>query len=123
MTEEDRGHCLCKEDRLSNQGLCTLMAQVVKGDRSAARRLSTHIAPLLLAFYEGQAQVGRIRPERVESLAREAFMAVLEHRADYDSTTPFRAWLLTIARATLLDHTPAASTAPLSTPPHLQWAI
>ncbi|ABA77452.1 hypothetical protein K7459_03145 [Pseudomonas fluorescens] len=123
MTGEDRGHCLCKDGRLANQELCALMARVFKGDRSAARRLSTHIAPLLLAFYEGQAQVGRIRPERVESLAREAFMALLERRADYDSSIPFRAWLLTVARATLLNHTPASSTVPLSTPPHLQWAI
>ena len=123
MTEGYRGNCLCKVSRLGNEGLCTLMAQVLNGDPGAVRRLAGDVTPLLVAFYEGQAQAGRIHHENVECLAREAFLAVLQYAADYNAATPFRAWLLHIARATLLGNLPANSVAPLLNSPHIQWAI
>ncbi|UII73446.1 hypothetical protein LVW35_09860 [Pseudomonas sp. HN11] len=123
MTEGYRGNCLCKVGRLENEGLCTLLAHVLNGDRGAVRRLSSKVTPLLVAFYEGQAQVGRIRHENVEYLTHEAFLAVLENAAGYDAATPFRAWLLQIARTTLLGYLPANDATSLLSSPHIQWAI
>ncbi|NWA68134.1 hypothetical protein [Pseudomonas reactans] len=123
MTEGYRGNCLCKVGRLGNERLCTLMVHVLNSDRGAVRRLSGNVSPLLVAFYEGQAQAGRIRHENIQYLVREAFLAVLENAAGYDAATPFRAWLLEIARTTLLGYLPSTNVTPLLNSPSIQWAI
>lgn len=123
MTEGYRASCLCKVDRLANEALRTLMANVVNGDRGASRRLSTQVTPLLSAFYEGQVQAGRVRPEQVEYLVQRAFKTLLENRAHYNPGLPFRAWLLDIARGTLLSHLHANTVVPLLNPPDILWAI
>ncbi|MGF6488030.1 sigma factor [Pseudomonas frederiksbergensis] len=104
MAEGYRDSCLCRVDRLGNDELCTLMADVVKHDGGASQQLLVTVKPLLTAFYEGQVQAGRVRREEVEGLVQKAFMALYQRRASYDSNIPFRAWLIEIARDTLLDY-------------------
>ncbi|TFY84393.1 RNA polymerase subunit sigma-24 [Pseudomonas kairouanensis] len=123
MTEGYRASCLSTDDRLASEALRLLMAHVVSGNRSAGRRLSIQVTPLLKAFYEGQVQAGRIRPEQVECLVHSAFKALLEKPTDYDPCQPFRAWLLDIARTTLLHHLRANTVVPLLNPPDILWAI
>lgn len=123
MTEGYRASCLSTEERLANEALRALMAHVVNGDRGASRRLFAKVMPLLRAFYEGQVQAGRIRPEQVEYLIQGAFKALLDNPADDNPGLPFRAWLLDIARTTLLHHLRANAIVPLLNPPDILWAL
>jgi RNA polymerase sigma-70 factor (ECF subfamily) len=102
MTEGCRDSWLCRTDRLGNDELCALMAKVAKHGPRASQQLLATVKPLLSAFYEGQVQAGRARREEVDGLIQEAFMALQQRRADYDPGVPFRAWLIAIARETLL---------------------
>ncbi|CDF92132.1 hypothetical protein BN844_2242 [Pseudomonas sp. SHC52] len=104
MTEGCRDSWLCRTDRLGNDELCALMAKVDRHGPQALQQLLAKVKPLLKAFYEGQVQAGRARREEVEGLIQEAFMVLQQRRADYDPSVPFRAWLIAIARDTLLYH-------------------
>ncbi|RON14956.1 sigma-70 family RNA polymerase sigma factor [Pseudomonas frederiksbergensis] len=104
MAEGYRDSCLCRVDRLGNDELRALMADIVKHGKGASQQLLARVKPLLKAFYEGQVQAGRVRREEVEDLVQEAFMALYQRRASYDPNVPFRAWLIEIARYTLLDY-------------------
>ncbi|TFY85935.1 RNA polymerase subunit sigma-24 [Pseudomonas nabeulensis] len=123
MTEGYCASCLSKDDRLANEALRALMAHVVNGDRGASRRLSAKVTPLLNAFYEGQVQAGRIRPEHLDGLVQDAFKALLQNRTHYNPDQPFRAWLLEGARTTLLHHLHANTVVPLMNPPDILWAL
>jgi RNA polymerase sigma-70 factor (ECF subfamily) len=60
------------------------------------------VTPLLIAFFEGQVQAGRIKRGETASLVQEAFKALYLEQPRYDPNLPFRAWILDIARSTLL---------------------
>jgi RNA polymerase sigma-70 factor (ECF subfamily) len=96
--------CLSRVDHLGNDELCALMADVVKHGGGPLQQLLARVKPLLKAFYEGQVQAGRVRREKVEGLVQEASIALYQRRASYDPNVPFRAWLIEIARDTLLDY-------------------
>lgn len=104
MTEGYRGNCLCSADHLGNSQLCQLMAEVVKQGKPASGPLLMTVKPLLMAFYEGQVQAGRLGRDEVDDLARQAFNSLYQRRHRYDPNVPFRAWLIEIARSTLLRH-------------------
>ncbi|NUT78773.1 hypothetical protein HNO86_27405 [Pseudomonas sp. C1C7] len=104
MAEDYRPSSLFNVDRPGNEELCALMADALAHDTAASLQLIATVTPLLLAFFEGQQQAGRIEHESVGDLVREAFITLHRRRAEYDSHTPFRAWLIEMARCTLLEH-------------------
>ncbi|KQW28445.1 MULTISPECIES: sigma-70 family RNA polymerase sigma factor [Pseudomonas] len=104
MTERYGDSCLCSVDRLGNDELRALMIDLVKSGKGASTQLLATVKPLLMAFYEGQVQAGRVRREEVEGLAQQAFASLYQRRASYDPNVPFRAWLIETARRTLLHY-------------------
>lgn len=104
MAEGYRHTCLCESDRLGNDELYALVAGAVRHGRGEAQQLFATVTPLLIAFYEGQVQAGRVRREDTGNLVQQAFRALYQKQADHDPSFPFRAWLIEIARSTLLDN-------------------
>ncbi|ABA74007.1 MULTISPECIES: hypothetical protein [Pseudomonas] len=104
MAEGYRHTCLCESDRLGNDELYALVAGAVRHGRSEAQQLFATVTPLLIAFYEGQVQAGRIRREDTGGLVQQAFRTLYQEQAAHDPSFPFRAWLIEIARATLLNN-------------------
>ncbi|EJL02149.1 MULTISPECIES: hypothetical protein [Pseudomonas] len=102
MAEGYRVSCLSTAERLGNDELHALMAGVVRRDRRESQQLFAAVTPLLIAFYEGQVQAGRIKRGATAGLVQEAFKALYLGQPGYDPTLPFRAWVLDIARSTLL---------------------
>jgi len=104
MTERYGDSCLCSADRLGNDELRALMIDLIGSGNSTPTQLLATVKPLLMAFYEGQVQAGRVRREEVEGLAQQAFASLYQRRSSYDPNVPFRAWLIEIARCTLLHY-------------------
>jgi RNA polymerase sigma-70 factor (ECF subfamily) len=104
MSEGYGESCVCADDRPSNDELSALIAQVVMRGQDAPQRLFSAVAPLLSAFYEGHIQAGRAKREDLETLVQRAFLAVCQRHGSFDGGHPFRAWLIEIARSTLLDY-------------------
>ena len=88
--------------RISNGELQTLMASLTAGDQGAVQKLFRAITPLLAAFYDGQAQAGRLDPDEVGHLVQLALLALYRKRAGYPAEQPFRAWLIDVARSTMV---------------------
>jgi RNA polymerase sigma-70 factor (ECF subfamily) len=104
MAESYRVSCLSTAERLGNDELHALMAGVVRRDRRESQQLFAAVTPLLIAFYEGQVQAGRIKRGATPGLVQEAFKALYLGQPGYDPNLPFRAWVLDIARSTLLSN-------------------
>ncbi|MCX4221398.1 MULTISPECIES: hypothetical protein [Pseudomonas] len=104
MAEGYRNNCLREADRLGNDELYALVAGAVSHGRGEAQQLFATVTPLLIAFYEGQAQAGRIRREDTGNLVQQAFRMLYQEQAAHDPSFPFRAWLIEIARSTLLNN-------------------
>ncbi|MGN8120132.1 hypothetical protein ACTJK9_00060 [Pseudomonas sp. 22082] len=104
MAEGYRHTCLCESDRLGNDELYALVAGAVRHGRGEAQQLFATVTPLLIAFYEGQVQAGRVRREDTGNLVQQAFRALYQEQAAHDPSFPFRAWLIEIARSTLLNN-------------------
>jgi RNA polymerase sigma-70 factor (ECF subfamily) len=104
MTDDYREHCLCRADRASNEALAALLADTLDGRAGALEQLDRQVLPLLLAFYEGQVQAGCLQPQALDELVQQAWLAVCQRCTGYDPQAPFRAWLIDIARHTLLEH-------------------
>ncbi|CAI8774306.1 hypothetical protein EMIT0347P_10610 [Pseudomonas sp. IT-347P] len=102
MVEDYCVSCLSADDRLANEQLHALMAGVVRRDRIQSQRLFATVTPLLIAFYEGQAQAGRISRDQTSGLVQQAFKTLYLDQERYDPNQPFRAWIIDIARSTLL---------------------
>ncbi|WP_159812277.1 hypothetical protein [Pseudomonas sp. 18058] len=102
MAEGYRVSCLSTAERLGNDELHALMAGFVRRDRRESQQLFAAVTPLLIAFYEGQVQAGRIKRGATAALVQEAFKALYLGQPGYDPNLPFRAWVLDIARSTLL---------------------
>lgn len=103
MFDGNPGPCISDPDRPSNDELDALMAGVVKRHKGAIEQLQVRVRPLVMAFYEGQVQAGRVRAEELDTLVHLTLWAIYQRRASYDRRHPFRAWLLHIARGALLD--------------------
>jgi RNA polymerase sigma-70 factor (ECF subfamily) len=101
MAEGYRVGCLSAAERIGNDELHALMAGVVRRDRRELQQLFATVTPLLIAFYEGQLQAGRIKREETSGLVQESLMALYLRQQGYDPNLPFRAWILDIARSTL----------------------
>lgn|GEM_PF-1983704 len=97
--------------RISNDELQLLMTRLKVGQQDSLQELFRAITPLLIAIYEGQAQAGRLGPDRVGHLVQLALLAVYRKRATCHADQPFRAWLIDIARSTMVgpDHRAAAN--------------
>lgn len=102
MAEGNRTSCLSTAERLGNDELHALMAGMLRRDRRESRQLFAAVTPLLIAFYDGQVQAGRIKRGETAGLVQEAFKALYLGQPGYDPNLPFRAWVLEIARTTLL---------------------
>lgn len=102
MAEGNRTSCLSTAERLGNDELHALMAGVLRRDRRESQQLFAAVTPLLIAFYDGQVQAGRIKRGDTAGLVQEAFKALYLGQPGYDPNLPFRAWVLEIARTTLL---------------------
>ncbi|WP_225875070.1 MULTISPECIES: hypothetical protein [Pseudomonas] len=102
MAEGYRQQCLCEADRLGNDELYALVTGAVRHDRAESQQLFATVTPLLIAFYEGQVQAGRISREDTGNLVQQAFKMLYLEQARHDPDFPFRAWLIEIARSTLL---------------------
>lgn len=99
MSEGYRMHCADETWRLSNDELNALMAEVARRGKGSAQQLFLAITPLLIAFYGGQVQAGRMKMEDLEHLVQQTLLVVYQNRASHDPGQPFRAWLLDIARS------------------------
>lgn len=104
MTDDYREHCLYRADRASNEELAALLADTLDGRPGALEQLSRQVMPLLLAFYEGQVQAGWLAQQALDELVQQAWRAVCQRCAGYDPQSPFRAWLIDMARHTLVEH-------------------
>ncbi|WP_248739049.1 hypothetical protein [Pseudomonas sp. MWU12-2029] len=104
MAEGYRQHCLCEADRLGNDELYALVTGAVRHDRAESQQLFATVTPLLIAYFEGQVQAGRISREDTGRLVQQAFKTLYLEQARHDPGFPFRAWLIEIARSTLLDN-------------------
>lgn len=109
MAEGYRVSCLSAAERLGNNELHALMAGVVRRERRESEQLFATVRPLLIAFYEGQVQAGRIKRGETAGLVQESLKALYFGQAGYDPNMPFRAWIVDIARATLLGKTGAGA--------------
>lgn len=96
--------CSFEADRLPNAELVALMRDVVEQSAPPPWRLLQATASVFLAFYRGQASAQRTSEADLPSLVREAQAALYRHRGTFHPDVPFRAWLLEIARLTLIDH-------------------
>lgn len=105
MPEFHRTACLSQEGRLSNDEFTALMASAVRCGRDSSRSLFLAAAPVLIAFYEGHVRAGRLVATDVESLVQRALANLYRARAGFAAERqPFRAWLLDIARDSMLDY-------------------
>ncbi|WP_248743539.1 MULTISPECIES: hypothetical protein [unclassified Pseudomonas] len=120
MAEGYRQHCLCEADRLGNDELYALVTGAVRHDRAESQQLFATVTPLLIAYFEGQVQAGRINREDTGSLVQQAFKMLYLEQARHDPDFPFRAWLIEIARSTLLINLGKRDMATTAAPPPLQ---
>lgn len=97
----DSGRCLVMTGRASNDELCAWLSADARSDSRAFQALFHAVAPLLLAYFEGQLPG---RAAELEVLTLETLVAAYQHRASYDPRQPFRAWLLSIARLRMVQH-------------------
>lgn len=99
--EAGREHCLATAGRPSNDELRAWLEADARTDSRSFQAFFRAVAPLLLAYFEGQ-QRGRALD--LEVLTLETLVAVYQHRASYDPEQPLRAWLLGIARLRMASH-------------------
>lgn len=102
MTQHDG--CMNLAGRRSNAEFGALILGSGELGEAALRQLYMAVLPLLIAFFEGQAQAGRIGLQDVGELLRATLRQVDRQRAGYDPLVPFRAWLLELARHELSAH-------------------
>lgn len=102
MTQHDG--CMNLAGRRSNAEFGALILGSGEPGEAALRQLYMAVLPLLIAFFEGQAQAGRIGLQDVGELLRATLRQVDRQRAGYDPLVPFRAWLLELARHELSAH-------------------
>ncbi|VVO65750.1 hypothetical protein [Pseudomonas fluorescens] len=91
MAEGFRVSCLSTVERLGNDELHALMDAVVRRDKRESLRLFATVTPLLIAFYEGQVQAGRIKQGATASLVQQSLKALCLGQPRYDRNLPFRA--------------------------------
>ncbi|MDH1011091.1 hypothetical protein N5J43_19725 [Pseudomonas nicosulfuronedens] len=96
MTQHDG--CMNLAGRRSNAEFGALILGSGEPDEAALRQLYMAVLPLLIAFFEGQAQAGRIGQQDMGELLRATLRQVDRQRCSYDPAFPFRAWLLELAR-------------------------
>lgn len=96
--------CMNLAGRRSNAEFGALILGSGELGEAALRQLYMAVLPLLIAFFEGQAQAGRIGLQDVGELLRATLRQVDRQRAGYDALVPFRAWLLELARHELSAH-------------------
>lgn len=109
MTKHDG--CMNLAGRRSNAEFGALILGSGEPGEAASRQLYMAVLPLLIAFFEGQAQAGRIVPQDMGELLRGTLRQVDRQRASYDPAVPFRAWLLELARQELGAYRGAAAMA------------
>jgi DNA-directed RNA polymerase specialized sigma24 family protein len=95
-----RDHCVARTGRASNDELRAWLAADATDGRSFQSFFQA-VAPLLLAYFEGQQ---RGRTFDLEVMTLETLVAVYRHRAGYDPAQPVRAWLLGMARQRMTSH-------------------
>jgi len=101
MSKSYRYGCVDPTWRIPDDELQSLIASISAGDHGAVRKLFRAITPLLIAFYDGQAQAGRLEHDNVGHLVQMALLTVYRRRAACCPDRPFRAWLVDVARSTL----------------------
>ncbi|MEP9315909.1 hypothetical protein ABKS89_02105 [Pseudomonas sp. LABIM340] len=106
MTQHDG--CMNLAGRRSNAEFGALILGSGEPDEAASRQLYMAVLPLLIAFFEGQAQAGRIGQQDMGDLLRATLRQVDRQRVSYDPAVPFRAWLLELARHELSAYRRAA---------------
>jgi len=102
MTQHDG--CMNLAGRRSNAEFGALILGSGEPDEATLRQLYIAVLPLLIAFFEGQAQAGRIGQQDMGDLLRATLRQVDRQRVSYDPAVPFRAWLLELARQALSTH-------------------
>lgn len=76
------------------------MASALDG-KAGVGSLLRALSPVLAGFYARR--LGHGQPD-LDDLVQEALIAVYQHRAHYDPSRPFRAWLFGIARHKMVDY-------------------
>ncbi len=119
MTQHDG--CMNLAGRRSNAEFRALVLGTGEPAGIASRQLYMAVLPLLVAFFEGQVQAGRIGQPAMGDLVRATLRQVERQRAAFDPAVPFRAWLLELARQELgayrsALHAEAPPASPANTP-------
>lgn len=96
-----RAHCVATAGRASNDELRAWLDADARTDGHSFQAFFQAVAPLLLAYFEGQRRGGALD---VEVLTLETLVAIYQQRASYDPRQPLRAWLLGIARLRMASH-------------------
>ena len=99
--EVGRAHCVATAGRPSNDELRAWLEADASTDTRSFQSFFQAVAPLLLAYFEGQQ---RGRAFDLEVLTLETLVAVYQQRASYDPEQPLRAWLLGMARRRMASH-------------------
>ena len=86
----------------AEERLQPLMVKGLAGDQAAYRALLEALGTHLRAYFSRR--LGPSRSADAEDLVQETLMAVHTHRATYDQSRPFTAWMHAIARYKLIDH-------------------
>lgn len=117
VRETGGSRCLAMAGRASNDELRAWLGADARSDNRAFQALFQAVAPLLLAYFEGQL---RGRTAELEVLTLETLVAVYRHRASYDPRQPVRAWLLDLARLRMVRHRRGQPWCP-SSPEGVAW--
>ena len=96
--------CTLEADRLTNDELVALMQQVIMQGGAPLRSLQQTAAPIFHAYYRGHALAGRVDEGDIAQLVREALDALERDHGTFNPNIPCRAWLLEIARLTMIRH-------------------
>jgi DNA-directed RNA polymerase specialized sigma24 family protein len=96
--------CSLAADRLSNHALVALMDDAVERGAPPCERVLEEAALVFTAFYRGQALAARVSEAELAALVTAALAALHRHCATFDRNAPFRAWLLDIARLTMVEY-------------------
>lgn len=104
MTQAKATSCVLAADRLPNDALVALMAEAIRHRAPPCARILEEATSVFTAFYAGQALAARISDAELAYLVSAAMAALHRRCGTFDGQVPFRAWLMDLARDTMVEY-------------------
>jgi RNA polymerase sigma-70 factor (ECF subfamily) len=104
MTEAKAACCDLAADRLPNDALVALMADAIRHGAPPCARILEEATSFFTAFYRGQVLAARVSDAELAHLVSAAVAALHRRCVTFDRQIPFRAWLMDIARLTMIEY-------------------